>query len=138
MSDVHEVATAEPGLQTGFVTIKDKRGAVRAPLRLKAAIVYRVSDNDGTQPTYHGHTNDISLDGVSVVVDRNVFTKDEVTVMLALSPERAGVPEKLIVATAKMIYTVYSPKHSAFRIGLAFRQFVGDGRKLLEARLARV
>ena len=84
---------------------------------------------------FHGKTHDISLSGLSLVVDYNVFQEGEVTVVLALPLAHAGAPPKVVTATAEMTYAIHSSKLDAFKIGLAFRAFRGDGKTLLEAAL---
>ena len=106
-------------------------------MKLKVAIVYHQHQDQETRPTYHGVTNDISMFGVSVVVDYNIFNIGEVTVLLAVPPEHVGGPQYVIEATAKMVYTVHSSEHHAFRIGMLFKGFKKDGEELLRSTLAR-
>jgi len=110
---------------------EDKREEQRIALKLRVAVVYHQHADEATRPTYHGYTNDISLAGLSVVVDYNIFNEGEVTVLLALPPEHPGGQQKIVEATAKMVYTVHSSDHSAFRIGMLFRGFKGNGKSLL-------
>jgi hypothetical protein len=84
---------------------------------------------------FHGKTHDISMSGLSMVVDYNVFQEGEVAVVLALPPAYEGASRKVVTATAVMTYAVHSSKLDAFKIGLAFREFRGDGKQLLEAAL---
>lgn len=109
----------------------DKRAEPRAPLHFKVAIIYHLHPDEATRPTYHGRTHDISTQGLSVVVDRNIFSEGDVTVLLAIPPAHPGAPQKIVEATAKMIYTVFSSDHDAFRIGLDFREFKRNGKELL-------
>ena len=76
---------------------------------------------------FHGKTQDISVSGLSLVVDYNVFQEGEVTVVMALPPARDGTPIKVVTSTAEMSY--------AFKIGFTFHRFRGDGKALLEAAL---
>lgn len=114
----------------------EKRRAARYPLHLRVAVVYHQHEDVATRPTYHGRTSDISMEGLSVLVDQNIFHAGEVSVLLALPPVHPGIPQKIVEATAKMIYTVLSSEHDSFRIGLMFRQFKRNGRQLLNAALA--
>lgn len=116
---------------------KDRREAHRVPLKLKVAIVYHQHEDAATRPTYHGVTNDVSLSGVSVVVDHNVFNEGDVTLLLAIPPEHVGGAQKIVQVTAKMAYTVHSSEHDAFRIGLAFKVFKRKGKELLKAAMDR-
>lgn len=115
----------------------EHRGEPRVPLKLKVAVVYHQHQDEATRPTYHGVTNEISMKGVSVVVDYNVFCADEVTLLLAIPPEHQGDRKKVVEVTARMVYTVHSSDHSAFRIGMRFRVFKADGEEILRACIGR-
>lgn len=117
--------------------MKESREEKRVPLKLNVAIVYHQHEDAATRPTYHGTTNDVSLSGLSVVVHSNVFNTSDVKVLLAIPPEHAGGQQKIVEATAKMIYTVYSSAHDAFRIGMNFRGFKGNGKELLKTAIER-
>lgn len=119
------------------MTSKDKREERRIPLQLKVAVVYHQHEDEGSRPTYHGITSDVSLGGVSVVVNHNIFNEDDVTVLLAIPPEHPGGRQKIAEATAKMAYTVYSSEHQAFRIGLSFKSFKGNGKHSLKEAIER-
>lgn len=121
----------------GWATAREAREDRRFPLRLRVAVVYHRHRDEATRPTYHGYTNELSVSGLSVIVDHNVFSEDEVTVLLAIPPEHHGVPKKVVEATVQMIYTVYSPDHDAFRIGMAFKDFKEDGPQLLTEYVQR-
>lgn len=116
---------------------KDKRAEPRVSLRFKVAIIYHQHPDQAAKPTFHGLTNDISASGMSVVVENNIFNPDEVTVLIALPPEHMGAPQRVIETTAKMVYTVYSSKHEAFRVGLAFKHFKHNGRQLINDVVSR-
>lgn len=115
---------------------KDKREEPRAPLHFKVAIVYHQHEDEATRPRYHGRTNDISMKGLSILVDHNIFNAGEVTVLLAIAPSHIGETQKIIEATAKMVYTVFSSAHDTFRIGLEFRKFKRNGEQLLKKVIA--
>jgi c-di-GMP-binding flagellar brake protein YcgR len=117
--------------------IDDRRGERRFPLRLKLALVYHQHADSATRPTFHGVTHDVSLSGLSMVLDHNVFTQDEVTLLLAIPPEHHGGPRKIVEVTARMVYTVFSSEHDAFRIGLRFKAFKRNGKEQLKAATAR-
>ena len=114
----------------------EQRQARRFPLHLRVAVVYHQHEDVATRPRYHGRTSDISMKGLSVLVEHNIFCEGEVTVLLALPPVHPGIPQKIIEATAKMVYTVLSAEYDAFRIGLVFRKFKHNGRQLLDAAIA--
>lgn len=113
----------------------DRRECPRSCVRLRLVVLYPQIEGRPAKPMFHGKTNDISMSGLSLIVDYNVFQEGEVTVVLALPPAHPGVPRKVVTATAEMTYAIHSSKLDAFKIGLAFRAFRGDGRALLEAAL---
>lgn len=115
----------------------ERRAAFRAPLHLRAALVYHRVIGGQSRPTYHGRTHDISITGLSLVVDHNVFTEDEVSILLAVPAIAHGLPDQIIEINARMIYTVFSSEHDAFRIGLAFRRFKRNGKQHLRQLLER-
>lgn len=129
--------SARPIVRSRRTEWLDRRVGVRAPLHLKVAIVYPRNPNGTPHPTYHGRTNDVSISGVSVLVEYNVFTDEEVTVLLAVPPTHPGLPEKIIEVRARMVYTVFSSEHDTFRIGLTFRGFKRNGRTVLKSLLDR-
>lgn len=113
----------------------DRREYPRSCLRLKLVVLYPQIDGRPAKPMFHGKTSDISMSGLSMLVDYNVFQEGEVTVVLALPPARAGAARRVVTATAEMTYAIHSSKLDAFKIGLAFRTFRGEGRALLEEAL---
>lgn len=113
----------------------DRRERPRVFLQLRLAVVYHQYKGRSTPPTYHGRTHDICLSGLSMVIDRSIFHEGEVTVLLAL-PLRAGSPPKIITSTAQMTYAIHSTRLKAFKIGMTFLEFRGNGKELLEAAIA--
>lgn len=131
------LAGARPIVRSRHIEWLDRRSSIRAPLHLKVAIVYKRRSDGSPHPTYHGRTHDVSTSGVSVLVDYNVFTDEEVTVLLAVPPTHQGMPERIIEIQARMVYTVFSCDHDTFRIGLSFRRFKRNGRAQLNQLLER-
>lgn len=129
-----------PGTEAMMVGIsqwkdEDRRKSPRVDLQLRLAVVYPQHSGRPARPMFHGKTRDIGLSGLSMLVDYNVFQEGEVAVVLALPPAHAGAPRKVVTSTAEMTYAIHSSKLDAFKIGLAFREFRGDGKELLEAAL---
>lgn len=116
---------------------KERRQCRRLPLKLNVAVIYHRHLDAASRPTYHGVSSDISLCGLSVVVPYNVFTDDEVTVLIAIPPEHPNSPQRIVEATAQMVYTVFSSDHDAFRIGMSFCGFKRNGKELLRKALSR-
>jgi len=115
----------------------DRRECPRVRMQLKVAVVYHQHKGRSTPPTYHGRTYDICMSGLSLVIDRSIFHEGEVTVLLALPQALAGAPQKIMTATAEMTYAIRSSKLKAFKIGMAFLEFKGNGKELLEAAIER-
>jgi hypothetical protein len=113
----------------------DRREGLRGRLQLRLAMIYPQQEGRPARPMFHGKTRDIGMSGISIVVDYNIFQEGEVVVVLALPPAYAGAPRKVVTSTAEMTYAIYSSKLDAFKIGLTFRKFRGNGKALLEAAL---
>ena len=113
----------------------ERRAGPRGRLQLRLAMIYPQRTGHPDRPMFHGKTCDIGMSGLSIVVDYNIFQEGEVAVVLALPPAHAGAPRKVVTATAEMTYAIFSSKLDAYKIGLAFRMFRGDGKRLLEAAL---
>lgn len=117
--------------------IAERRESLRAPLRLRLAVVYPQQEGHPVRPIHHATTHDICMSGLSVVTEENFFHGDEVTLLLALPPVHAWAAQKIISVTAEITYALHSSKSNGYRIGLAFRKFEDDGQDLLEAALRR-
>ena len=114
---------------------EDRREYLRVRLQLKLAVVYHQHIGHPTPPTYYGRTHDIGVSGLSMVIDRSIFHEGDVTVLLALPPTPGGAAQQVITSTAKMTYAIHSSKLKAFKIGVTFLEFKGNGKALLEAAL---
>jgi hypothetical protein len=111
---------------------ENQRKFPRYPMQWKVAIVF---DEDEHHPTFHGVTNEISQEGLSLLTDHNLFTEEPITLLLAIPPKNTAQKNKIVEIRARMIYTVHSAGHDRFRIGVHFEHFKGNGRKLLETNL---
>jgi hypothetical protein len=114
---------------------EDRREGPRVRLQLKLVLIYPQCEGRPARPMFHGKTHDIGLSGLSMIVDYNVFQEGEVTVVLALPLVHTGNSRKVATSTAEMTYAIHSSKLDAYKIGLTFREFRGDGKALLEAAL---
>jgi PilZ domain len=121
--------------KTSLWRYAERREDPRSHLQLKLAVLYPQVEGRPHRPMFHGKTHDISVSGLSLVVDYNVFQEGEVTVVLALPPARPGASPKVVTSTAEMTYAIHSTKLDAYKIGLSFHRFRGDGKALLEAAL---
>lgn len=113
----------------------DRREGPRVRLQLRLAVIYPQRDERPARPMFHGRTHDIGMSGLSMVVDYNVFQEGEVTLVLALPLAHAGASGKVVTSTVEMSYAIHSSKVDAYKIGLTFRAFRGNGKALLEAAL---
>lgn len=108
----------------------NNRSDRRYLVKWRIAIVYE----GGTgKKTFHGRVNEISMGGLSIHCDHNVFYEGKVILLLALPPLNAGAREKILEITCRMNYTILSQQ--LFRIGLEFVQFREGDKRLLEERL---
>jgi hypothetical protein len=108
----------------------NKRTHTRYLVRWRVAVVYEGGEG---KRTFHGRVNDISLGGLSIHCDYNIFHEGKVIVLLALPPLNAGAKEKILEINSRMNYTILSQK--MFRIGLEFLDFRSGDKRLLEERL---
>lgn len=118
-----------PSIPTKLSRI-ESRVHKRYLVKWRIAIVY---EGGKGKKTFHGRVNEISLGGLSIHCDYNVFHDGKVILLLALPPLNAGAREKILEITCRMNYTILSQK--LFRIGLEFVEFRQGDRKLLEERL---
>lgn len=115
----------------------DRRENPRGRVQLNLALIYPQYSDKSPRPMFQGRTSDVSLSGASIVVDYNIYQEGEVMVVLALPPAFAGAPRKVATSTAVMTHAIFSSKLDAFKIGLSFRKFRGNGKLLLAAALRR-
>jgi hypothetical protein len=108
----------------------NKRTHTRYLVRWRVAVVY---ESGAGKRTFHGRVNDISLGGLSIHCDYNIFHEGKVIVLLALPPLNAGAKEKVLEISSRMHYTILSQK--MFRIGMEFLDFRTGDKRLLEERL---
>jgi len=113
----------------------DRREGPRVRLQLSLAVIYPQREGRPVRPMFHGRTYDIGMSGLSMVVDYNVFQEGEVTVVLALPLAHAEASRRVVTSTAEMSYAIHSSKLDAYKIGLTFRAFRGNGKELLETAL---
>ncbi len=115
----------------------ERRGHPRGRVEFNFALIYPQRADRRARPMFQGKTRDLSLSGLSIVVDYNIYEDDEVVVVLAVPPAYAGAPRKVATSTAVITHAMFSSKLNAFKIGLSFRKFRGNGKLLLAAALRR-
>lgn len=85
----------------------------------------------------YGETVDVSIGGVSVLLEQNLAHGTQVSLFLQIPAQRVGVKAVVIEARGKVLYTAFSADHDRWRLGVQFLDFAGDPRKILEKELAR-
>jgi c-di-GMP-binding flagellar brake protein YcgR len=95
-----------------------------------------VNDGHEDRPIFYGRSHDVSLGGLSMLSDDNLFFDNSVIVLLALPPRNTGEREKIIEIRAHVIYTVLAASLQMFRVGVQFQEFKRDGRDVLDQYLA--
>ena len=106
----------------------------RYPVRWRVAIINKHRNKNDT---YHGRTQNVSLSGVSILTDHNVFFTTEVVILLAIPPTYQGQKESIVEIQCSGVYTVLDSVSGQFRIGMRFDQFKGDGKRILSDVLSK-
>ena len=99
-------------------------------VRWRMAIVL---DKDKGENTFYGKVNDISMGGISIYCDHNIFHKGIVTLLLMIPPLSVTQTQRILEIKSRMVYTTLS--RNAFRIGLQFIRFKPGDEEFLETRL---
>ena len=115
----------------------ERRQSERQRLRLRLAVVYPEKEGRQVRPTYHALTHDISMSGLSLIVEDDIFYEGEVTLVLALPPVQDWAGQESMTATARMTYAIRSSKLNGFKVGLSFVEFKENAAELLRAALER-
>lgn len=98
--------------------------------RWRMAIVF---ENDEGEETFYGKVNDVSMGGISIYCNHNIFHKGTVALFLMIPPLNAKQTKKILEIKSRMVYTILS--NNAFRIGLQFLRFKPGDEEFLENRL---
>lgn len=106
----------------------------RHPVRWRVAIVNKVG---GNKEIYHGRTFDISISGVSILLERNMFFSTNVIILLAIPPTHQGQRETIVEVECAIMHTVLDSEHQQFRMGLKFIHFKGNGKATLADILSK-
>ena len=116
------------------LTDDEKRRGYRHRLHWRVAIINKGQNNDDI---YHGRTHDISLTGVSILIEHNVTFTSEVVVLLEIPPIHLGQKKTLVEVQCNTTYTLLDSVHSLFRLGMRFVHFKGDGKRVLSDILSK-
>lgn len=101
----------------------------------RVAIVNEEGEN---RDIFYSRAYDVSLGGVSVLSDDNLFFANSVVVLLCLPPLIPNGKVKIVEAHSRIVYTVLGASIQQFRIGIQFIDFKGDGHKVLHDHLGRL
>lgn len=112
---------------------KEHRKHLRYPMRWEVSVVFDESEG---RPKLFGRTHEVSVEGISIVTDSNIYSTEPVTILLAIPPQHTGQRKIIVEARSRMRYTVHSSDHGKFRIGIHFQSFKGNGRALLQQYLS--
>lgn len=108
----------------------DMRSHKRLLVNWRMAIVY---EGGKKKSTFYGRAHDLSMGGVSIYCDHNIFFEEPVILLLALPSRIIGHRERILEIHSQMVYTVLTRR--GFRVGLRFLGFKPGEKKLLEERM---
>lgn len=130
-------APEEEAVSSRFVTEgrPEHRAHPRYRVDWRVAIVNEEGKN---RDIFYSRAYDVSLGGVSVLSDDNLFFDNAVVVLLCLPPQLPNGKVKIVEAHSRIVYTVLGASIQQFRIGIQFIRFKGDGRKALQDHLAQL
>ena len=112
----------------------NNRKHYRHPVRWRVAIVNK---SGGKNDIYHGRTFDVSMSGISILLERNMMFTSEVVVLLAIPPIHQGLKETIVEIECSLTHSVLDSVHSQFRLGMRYIQFKGDGKRILSDVLSK-
>jgi hypothetical protein len=96
-----------------------------------------VNENSADRKTFHGRACDISLGGVSILCDHNIFFSESVILLLSMPARSPGKKPRIIEVSSQNLHTVLVLNQPLFRVGFRFLKFKRDGRHRLEEYLAQ-
>lgn len=97
-----------------------------------------VNEEGANRDIFYSRAYDVSLGGVSVLSDDNLFFDNAVVVLLCLPPLLPNGRVKIVEAHSRIVYTVLGASIQQFRLGIQFIKFKDDGQKVLHDHLARL
>lgn len=112
----------------------NNRKYYRHPVRWRVAIVNK---SGGKNEIYHGRTFDVSMSGISILLERNMTFTSEVVVLLAIPPIHQGLKETIVEIECSLTHSVLDSVHSQFRLGMKYILFKGDGKRILSDVLSK-
>ena len=113
---------------------KNNRKYYRHPVHWRVALVNK---GGGKNDVYHGRTYDVSMSGISILLERNVFFTTEVVLLLAIPPMHQGMKEIIVEIQCSIAHTVLDSEYSQFRLGMNFIRFKENGNGILSDALSK-
>ena len=112
----------------------DKRNEFRHPFHWRVAIVDK---SNSKNEIYYGQTRDLSLSGVSILLDHNIFFTSDVIILLAIPPIHSGEKETILEIQCNTKYILLDSEYGQFRLGMSFTHFKGEGKDILSNSLSK-
>ena len=113
---------------------RDRRKHHRHPVHWRVAIVNK---NSVKNDIYHGRTHNVSISGVSILADHNIFFTTEVVILLAIPPIHQGLKETILEIQCSPTHTVLDSVCGQFRLGMQFTHFKEGGKRILSDVLSK-
>jgi c-di-GMP-binding flagellar brake protein YcgR len=111
----------------------DRREYIRYHAKWRAAIVHRNPDGESI---HHGVTKDVSIGGVSILLEHNIYIDEAFTVLLQIPNQSFKGGFRVLEVKCRMIHTVYDGSAHKFRAGVEFKEFVKkEDKPFLESHL---
>ncbi len=129
-SSSEAVAAASAALNKPVV---EHRRHTRFRVKWRAAIIV---NNGSEQLIKHGITKDVSLGGISILLEDNFCVDGTVTVVLQIPMHQFKTEYRILETKARMIHTVFDGAVSQFRAGIEFLEFKAGDKSFLENHLA--
>jgi hypothetical protein len=86
--------------------------------------------------THHGHIKDISFNGISVLLERNLQHIKKITLHIHVPPLDTSSGARIVEVEGKFVYTIHDHEEHVFRTGLHFGKFKTEADKnFLQNRL---
>ena len=96
-----------------------------------------VNKNSVNKDIYHGRTHNVSISGVSILTDHNIFFTTEVVILLAIPPMHQGQKETILEIQCSPTHTVLDADYGQFRLGMKFTHFKEGGKRILSDVLSK-
>lgn len=109
------------GTQVQKPDYSDRREYVRYHAKWRVAIVHR---NANGESIHHGVTKDVSMGGVSVLLEHNIYIDEPFTLLIQIANQSFKGGFRVLEVKCRMVHTVYDGSANKFRAGVEFKEFV--------------